>query len=145
MVATQLYTVVDTMIIGLCLDAGALAAVSNASTVLLVFLFVSGGMELGGGLLLMPVAGLVQALVFFVAQNTAARQPDRVQEGARQARSILLAYALLVTAGMAPCCSAARRWSLPLPPCAICRRPACGAASGWVCIWHPTLAPPSST
>lgn len=52
MVATQLYTVVDTMIIGLCLDAGALAAVSNASTVLLVFLFVSGGMELGGGLLL---------------------------------------------------------------------------------------------
>ena len=52
MVATQLYTVVDTMIIGLCLDANALAAVSNASTALLVFLFVSGGMELGGGLLL---------------------------------------------------------------------------------------------
>ena len=259
MVATQLYTVVDTMIIGLCLDAGALAAVSNASTVLLAFLFVSGGMELGGGLLrliqtpaeiqpqamayarfyliglpflmvydlskqlamacgdsrtpllavlatsllnvvldlvlvgpfgvagaaaatsfsqaagclfmlgylrcglltgpfrlselkrqyvwdvfrlsapnavqqasapvssmvkqgllggigvtaiagfscasklhsllLMPVAGLVQALVFFVAQNTAARQLDRVREGARQTRSILLAYALLVTAG----------------------------------------------
>src|SRR5699024_8025503 len=41
-------------------------------------------------LLLMPVAGLVQALVFFVAQNTAARQLDRVREGARQARSILL-------------------------------------------------------
>ena len=52
MVATQLYSVADTMIVGLCLDAGALAAVSNASTVLMVFLFVSGGMELGGGLLL---------------------------------------------------------------------------------------------
>ena len=52
MVATQLYAVADTMIVGLCLDAGALAAVSNASTVLMVFLFVSGGMELGGGLLL---------------------------------------------------------------------------------------------
>ena len=52
MVATQLYTVADTMIVGLCLDANALAAVSNASTVLMVFLFVSGGMELGGGLML---------------------------------------------------------------------------------------------
>ena len=52
MVATQLYSVADTMIVGLCLDADALAAVSNASTVLMVFLFVSGGMELGGGLLL---------------------------------------------------------------------------------------------
>lgn len=51
MVATQLYTVADTMIIGLKLDSSALAAVSNASTVLLVFLFVSGGLELGGGLL----------------------------------------------------------------------------------------------
>ena len=52
MMATQLYTVADTMIVGLCLDANALAAVSNASTVLMAFLFVSGGMELGGGLLL---------------------------------------------------------------------------------------------
>ena len=52
MVATQLYTVADTMIIGLCLDANALAAVSNASTALMVFMFISGGMELGGGLLL---------------------------------------------------------------------------------------------
>ncbi len=51
MIATQLYTVVDTMIIGLKLDADALAAVSNASTVLMIFLFISGGMELGGGLL----------------------------------------------------------------------------------------------
>ena len=51
MVATQLYTVADTMIIGLQLDADALAAVSNASTVLMIFLFISGGMELGGGLL----------------------------------------------------------------------------------------------
>ena len=50
MVATQLYSVADTMIVGLCLDADALAAVSNASTVLMVFLFVSGGMELGGQL-----------------------------------------------------------------------------------------------
>ena len=52
MIATQLYTVVDTMIIGLKLDADALAAVSNASTVLMIFLFISGGMELGGGLLI---------------------------------------------------------------------------------------------
>lgn len=51
MLATQLYSVVDTMIIGLCLDANALAAVSNASTTLMIFLFVSGGLELGGGLL----------------------------------------------------------------------------------------------
>ena len=42
MVATQLYTVADTMIIGLKLDSSALAAVSNASTVLLVFLFEIG-------------------------------------------------------------------------------------------------------
>ena len=52
MVATQAYTVADTMIVGLRLDAAALAAVSNASTVLMIFLFISGGMELGGGLLL---------------------------------------------------------------------------------------------
>lgn len=51
MVATQFYAVADTMIIGLRLDADALAAVSNASTMLMIFLFISGGMELGGGLL----------------------------------------------------------------------------------------------
>ncbi len=51
MVATQFYTVADTMIIGLRLDADALAAVSNASTMMMIFLFISGGMELGGGLL----------------------------------------------------------------------------------------------
>lgn len=51
MMATQFYSVADTMIIGLKLDANALAAVSNASTALMFFLFVSGGMELGGGLL----------------------------------------------------------------------------------------------
>ena len=38
MVATQFYAVADTMIIGLRLDADALAAVSNASTVLMIFL-----------------------------------------------------------------------------------------------------------
>lgn len=42
MVATQFYAVADTMIIGLRLDADALAAVSNASTVLMIFLFISG-------------------------------------------------------------------------------------------------------
>jgi putative MATE family efflux protein len=51
MLAAQLYTVVDTMIVGLMMDANALAAVSNSSTILMVFLFLSGGMELGGGLL----------------------------------------------------------------------------------------------
>lgn len=52
MLTTQLYAVVDTMIIGLKLDANALAAVSNASTVLMIFLFISGGLELGGNLLI---------------------------------------------------------------------------------------------
>ena len=51
MVATQFYSVADTMIIGLRLDADALAAVSNASTIMMIFLFISGGIELGGGLL----------------------------------------------------------------------------------------------
>ncbi|MGN0707314.1 MAG: MATE family efflux transporter [Faecalibacterium sp.] len=51
MLATQFYTVADTMIIGLQLDANALASVSNASTMLMIFLFISGGLELGGGLL----------------------------------------------------------------------------------------------
>lgn len=50
-VTTQLYTVADAMIVGLCLDASALAAVSNGTTVLMLFLFVSGGLELGGNLL----------------------------------------------------------------------------------------------
>ena len=42
MVATQFYSVADTMIIGLRLDADALAAVSNASTILMLFLFIPG-------------------------------------------------------------------------------------------------------
>lgn len=41
MAATQLYTVADTMIIGRFMDKYALGAVSNASTVLMVFLFIS--------------------------------------------------------------------------------------------------------
>ena len=55
MVATQFYAVADTMIIGLRLDADALAAVSNASTVLMMrFCSSPAGMELaaawlGGG------------------------------------------------------------------------------------------------
>ncbi len=48
MLTTQLYTIVDTMIVGLKLDANALAAVSNGATLLMFFLFISGGMELGG-------------------------------------------------------------------------------------------------
>ena len=51
MVTTRLYSMVDAMIVGLCLDADALAAVSSAYSVLTIFLFVSGGMELGGSLL----------------------------------------------------------------------------------------------
>ncbi len=51
MLASQFYSVADSMIIGLMLDENALAAVSNASTILMIFLFVSGGMELGGNLL----------------------------------------------------------------------------------------------
>lgn len=52
MLTTQLYSTVDSMIVGLLLDAGALAAVSNATSVLMIFLFVSGGMELGANLLI---------------------------------------------------------------------------------------------
>ena len=62
MVATQFYAVADTMIIGLRLDADALAAVSNASTVLMIFLFISGGMELGGGGLHRPAGTAAPAL-----------------------------------------------------------------------------------
>ena len=51
MVATHLYAVADAVIVGRMLDAAALAAVSNASAVLTVILFVSGGLELGGNLL----------------------------------------------------------------------------------------------
>lgn len=51
MAATQLYTVADTMIVGRFLDKYALGAVSNVSTVLTAFLFISGGLELGCGLL----------------------------------------------------------------------------------------------
>lgn len=50
MLASQLYSMVDAMIIGSKLGTNALAAVSNASTVLLVFLFISGGIELGANL-----------------------------------------------------------------------------------------------
>lgn len=52
MLATQLYYVADTMVIGLKLDASALAAASNASAVLMLFLFISGGIELGANLLI---------------------------------------------------------------------------------------------
>jgi putative MATE family efflux protein len=52
MLATQLYSVADTMVIGLKLDASALAAVSNASSILWIFLFISGGIELGSNLLI---------------------------------------------------------------------------------------------
>lgn len=51
MAATQLYTVADTMIIGRFMDKYALGAVSNASAALMAFLFISGGLELGCGLL----------------------------------------------------------------------------------------------
>ena len=52
MLTTQLYAIVDTMIIGIKLDSTALAAASNASTVLMIFLFISGGLELGANLLM---------------------------------------------------------------------------------------------
>lgn len=52
MLATQLYYVADTMVIGLKLDASALAAASNATSVLMIFLFISGGIELGTNLVI---------------------------------------------------------------------------------------------
>lgn len=51
MLTTQLYAAADSMLVGLLLDSAALAAVSNATSVLGVFLFVSGGLELGANLL----------------------------------------------------------------------------------------------
>ena len=51
MLTAQLTTLVDTMIVGLKMDANALAAVSNAATLLMFFLFISGGMELAAELL----------------------------------------------------------------------------------------------
>ena len=47
-------------------------------------------------LLMMPVYGFIQSIVFFIAQNTAAAQPDRVQTGLREGRRILFVYSLLV-------------------------------------------------
>ena len=52
MLAAQLYSVADSMIIGWKLDSDALAAASNGAAVLMFFLFVSGGMELAGNLLI---------------------------------------------------------------------------------------------
>ena len=49
-------------------------------------------------LLLMPVYGLMQSLVVFIAQNRAVGQLDREAEGIREARRILLAYTALVVA-----------------------------------------------
>ena len=40
-------------------------------------------------LLMMPVYGFVQSIVFFIAQNTTAQQPDRVHTGLREGRRIL--------------------------------------------------------
>ena len=51
MLVTQLTTLIDTMIVGMKMDADALAAVSNAAAILMYFTFISGGMELAGGLL----------------------------------------------------------------------------------------------
>jgi Na+-driven multidrug efflux pump len=49
-------------------------------------------------LLLYPIYGLVQSLVVFIAQNTAARQTNRIQKGVRQAQGLILAYTALVVA-----------------------------------------------
>ena len=49
-------------------------------------------------LMMMPVYGFVQSIVFFIAQNTTAAQPQRVQEGLREGRRILFFYSLLVAA-----------------------------------------------
>ena len=49
-------------------------------------------------LLMMPVYGFVQSIVFFIAQNTTAQQPDRVHTGLREGRRILFFYSLLVAA-----------------------------------------------
>lgn len=55
MAATQFYSIADAMMVGTGLGSGALAAVSNGATVLQFFLFISGGMELGGNLLVASI------------------------------------------------------------------------------------------
>lgn len=52
MIATQFYALADSMIVGKMLGEQALAAVSNAANVMSFFLIISGGMELGGSLLI---------------------------------------------------------------------------------------------
>lgn len=52
MAATQFYSIADGMMVGTGLGSPALAAVSNAAVILQFFMFVSGGMELGGNLLI---------------------------------------------------------------------------------------------
>ena len=49
-------------------------------------------------LLMMPVYGFVQSIVFFIAQNTTAQQPGRVHTGLREGQRILFFYSLLVAA-----------------------------------------------
>lgn len=51
MIATQLYSLVDSMIVGRMMGEKALAAVSNAANVMSFFMIISGGMELGGSLI----------------------------------------------------------------------------------------------
>ena len=51
MFATQFYAAADSMIVGRMMGQEALAAVSNAANVMSFFLIISGGMELGGSLL----------------------------------------------------------------------------------------------
>ena len=47
---------------------------------------------------MMPVYGFVQSIVFFIAQNTSANQPERVHTGLSEGRRILFFYSLLVAA-----------------------------------------------
>lgn len=57
MFAQQLYNIVDTMIVGRFLGINELAAVGNAGSIIMVFIVVSGGIELGSQILVSQYVG----------------------------------------------------------------------------------------
>ncbi len=57
MAASQFYSLADSLIVGMFCGKEALAAISNASSVLFFFLFISGGLELGSNLFIASIKG----------------------------------------------------------------------------------------
>lgn len=57
MFTQQLYNIVDTMIVGRYLGINELAAVGNAGNIIMIFIVVSGGFELGSQILISQYVG----------------------------------------------------------------------------------------